>query len=112
MLYNTSLTSPSETETSGYRAIGFGEITFLLRWDWPGWWGDWWIRGPTRCLFTLSSIAIVSNTTFVGSTPDLNFTSISPIWSPGILDQPVVNSIFGAVSNYQDSVIDVLGSAG
>ncbi len=108
---NCILTSPSESVTSCQSTVCFGEITLLLRWDWFGWWGHWWIGGLACSLFTLCSIAIVSNTTFVGSTPDLNFASIAPVWSPGVLNQPVVYTILVTISNDQDGVVDFLGSA-
>jgi len=71
-------------------------------------WGHWRVRELSRGLVTLSSIAIVSNTTLIGSTPDLDHAILAPRWTPGVLDQPVVNSILSTISNNQDSMVDVL----
>jgi len=102
------LTSNSKGVASIQPRRGLGQITFLLRRNWLWWWGHWRVRELSRGLVTLSSIAIVANTTLIGSTPNLDHAILAPRWTPGVLDQPVVNSILSTISNNQDSMVDVL----
>jgi hypothetical protein len=83
----------------------------LVSWD-RGWRrSDWRVRRSSTGLLALGCIAVVSNSTLIGSTADLNSSTIAPVGSPGILDQPVVNSIFSSIPVNQNSVVDFLGGA-
>ena len=99
-------TIPSENVAASQTGVRLGNIALLLRWDWLGWWSDWRIRKSSSWLNTLSSIAVASNATFASSTPDLDLASIAPVWTPRVLDQPIINSIFSSIANNQYSMVD------
>jgi hypothetical protein len=82
-----------------------------LSWDWCWWRSDWRVRERSTGLLTLSCIAVSSNTALIGSTTDLDGSTVTPVGSPRVLDQPVINSIFSSVPVNKNSMVDGLRGA-
>lgn len=49
----------------------------------------------------------LSHTAHVDASLDLEESIVTPVSSPGVFDDPVVNTVFGSVSNGDDSVVDI-----
>jgi hypothetical protein len=82
-----------------------------LSWDWCWWRSDWRVRERSTGLLTLSCIAVSSNTALIGSTTDLDGSTVTPVGSPRVLDQPVINTIFSSISVNKNSMVDGLRGA-
>merc|ERR1711972_649506 len=66
--------------------------------------------GAASRFCTFSKGAILSNTTSHFSSSNSDITTITPIITPGILDQPIRSAILSSVSNNSDSMIDFCSS--
>ena len=88
--------------------IQFANVTNLIcwnrgwRWSLWGWWSVSWFG-------TFSQGTILSNSASCFSSHNLDIAPISPVVSPGILDQPIRFSILSSISNNSDSMVDFCG---
>ena len=56
-------------------------------------------------LFQTSPNSYLFNSAFIGSSPDLDETIVTPVGTPRVFHQPIVNTILTSISNHQNCMV-------